>query len=418
VDVRAGDAGPAGSVIFGVTRDASDRVAAVDLAGQVLRHSPSGLVAARGTTAGDLPASVDLEVTRIYSGAALPAILAAAQIDAWGVDHQAFVASRPAATLLVGLRDETGVAAGTRITGATEMQASGSLTLTGNWDLTRSTWLAAGLPGTLTLRAAGDLTLQQTVGAPQVANLAATTTNAAANNTINNSNHAVRAGDTWNIRMAAGADLSAADPLATLATLTPTTAPSGNLVLARAGAGIRTGTGRIDLAAAADIRIADATSAIYTAGRIGATDTATNGNNRWTVDGGGISLKAGGSVTGPAGVPDLWITDWYRRLRQSATEFTRDGALTDWWSFRPRFQQGVATLGGGNIEVQAGANVQDLLFALPTNGRTTQTGATGGARAMDVTPIDSGARASSRRMFSVCTAAGTVTNALSAFFIS
>ncbi len=388
VDVRAGDAGPAGSVIFGVTRDAGDRAATVDLAGRVLRHSPSGLAAALAATAGDLPASVDLEVTRIYSGAAVPATIGAAQIDAWGLDHQAFVASRPAATLLASLRDETGVAAATRVTGATEVQASGALTLTGNWDLTRSTWLAAGLPGTLTLRAAGDMTLLQTVGAPQVANLPATTANAAANNTINNSNHAVLAGDSWNIRMAAGADLSAADPLATLATLATTTAPSGNLVLARAGAGIRTGTGRIDLAAAADIRITDATSAIYTAGRIGAIDTATNGNNRWTVDGGDIRLKAGGSVTGPADVPDLWITDWYRRLRQSATEFTRDGALTDWWSFRPRFQQGVATLGGGDIEVQAGANVLDLLFALPTNGRTAQTGATGAtgaARAMDVT---------------------------------
>ncbi len=379
IDVRAGEAGAPGAVVFGSARDASGASGVVTLAGEVLRHSTTSLAAVGSNNTSDAatrPASVDLELTRVYRGGEVPAVIGAAQIAAWAADHEAFVGSLAGSPLMAGLRDETGAAAGTRVTGATELQAAGTLTLDANWNLTQSSWLAAGLPGTLTLRAAGGLRLQQTLGAAQTPNLPATNANAASNNNINLANHAIVAGDTWHIRLAAGADLAAADPMATSGT-----AADGHLVLAGAQAGVRTGTGNIDLAAAGDIRIEQPASAIYTAGRIGAADTAINGNNRWAVDGGSISMRTGGSVQGPADVPDLWVTDWLRRPRQTATEFTRDGALTDWWSYRPRFQQGVATLAGGDIEVQAGGAVLDLLFALPTSGRTSVLGNT---RAVDV----------------------------------
>ncbi|KPF49496.1 hypothetical protein D621_14845 [beta proteobacterium AAP51] len=393
IDVRAGAAGAPGSVIFGHTRDASGATGPIALAGTVQRGSSTPAAGTgTGTVTADTPrASVDLELTRVYSGTQVPTLLGAAQLATWAADHQGFINSLPSsplATALAAMQDETGTAAGTRVTGATELRADGALTLDANWNLTADTWLAGGLPGTLTVRAAGGLRLQQTIGALNTPNLPATTANVVANNNINVANHAIRAGDTWHIRLAAGADLGAADPLAVVAppaNATGTGAPAAgrpDLVLANALAGVRTGTGRIDLAAAGDIRLDNAASAIYTAGRIGAADSAVNGNNRWAVDGGGISLRAGGSVLGPAGVPDLWVTDWLRRLRQTANDFVRDGFLTDWWSYRPRFQQGVATLAGGDIDVQAGADVRDLLLALPTSGRTSGRDA---ARTVEVT---------------------------------
>ena len=379
IDVRAGAAGvigTEGSVIFGTARDANGTTGEVQLAGEVLRRAAAG---SSGTPAGPA-ASVDLELTRVYSGADVPAVLGATQIARYAADHQSFINTLAGNALMANLRDEGGAATGTRVTGATELLRTGAMTLDTNWNLSNASWLAGGLPGTLTLRAAGGLRLQQTVGAANTPNLPATTGNAVANNNINLANHAIVAGDTWHIRLTAGADLTSADTLATAGT--PAAAAEGHLVLANALAGVRTGTGRIDLAAAGDIRLDNATSAIYTAGRIGVADTALNGNNRWAVDGGGISMRAGGSVLGAAGVPDLWVTDWLRRLRQTAGDFVRDGYLTDWWSFRPRFQQGVATLAGGDIEVRAGAAVRDLILALPTSGRTSSAG---GVRTVNVT---------------------------------
>ena len=392
IDVRAGDAGPSGSVVFGVLRDATLAPGAAALQGQVLRYSPAGLAARQAGQAGaDAAATVDLEVTRVYSGTEVPDVLDASRIAAWAAEHQNLIGGLSGSAAASGMRDETGALGSARVLGATEVRASGNLTLADNWDLSNTLWRSGNLPGTLTLRAPGDVTLRQTIGAPRVANLTVNTTNAIRNSDINSGNNDILAGDTWNIRVAAGADLSSADPLATRAG----SATSGNLVLATSAAGIRTGTGRIDLAAARDIRLDDQAAVIYTAGRIGATDTATytpgaindptitaRSFNRWAVDGGSISLRAGGSLLGPSAAADLWVTEWLRRPRQTANEFTRDGFLTDWWSLRSRFQQGIGTLGGGDIAVQVAGDVKDLMFALPTSGRTV---VAAGSRRVEVT---------------------------------
>lgn len=385
IDVRAGDGGSPGAVIFDVARAADGSVAPTRLQGQVLRYSAGGL-AARGIPGADAPARITLEATRTLSGNDVPSSIGAPQVAAWAQQNQAFLAASAArgdGGRLAGLRDEVGAVGDGRVVGALQLQASGSLTLAANWDLTADAWRAGDRAGTLTLRAAGDLTLNQTIGAPNAPNLPPTNANAQANSNINTSNHAILGGDTWHLRLAAGADLAAADPLATRgagSTVAPA-AGGGSLVLATAAAGLRTGTGRIDIAAAQDLRLLNSASAIYTAGRIGAADTATNGNDRWAVDGGGISVRVGGAVAGAANTPDLWVTDWLRRLRQTDPQFRADGFLTDWWSFRPRFQQGVGTLAGGDIDVRAGGDVSDLIFALPTSGRTTRVA---GARTVEV----------------------------------
>ena len=343
IDVRAGDAGPAGSVIFGVSRSATNVLAPTVLEGTVLRFSASGLAAHVAGQPGDAAASVDVEATRSYN---VSGNVTAPSISAYASDHAAFINASSPSAIVSGLRDETGVAVGARLLGATELRSSGSLMLNAAWDLTTAQWLAGGRPGTLTVRANGDLTISQSLGSP---------------------NDDILAGDTWNLRLTAGADLSAANPLATRAR---SGTPTGSVLLSGANARVRTGTGRIDIAAAENVSINNVTSSIYTGGRIGAPDTEVQGNNRWAIDGGGISIRAGGDLIGAVGsTGDLWINEWLRRPRNPNVAFA---ALqpTDWWSFRPRFQQGVGTLAGGDIDISAGGRISDIAAALPTTGRT------------------------------------------------
>jgi filamentous hemagglutinin family protein len=346
IDVRAGQEGPAGSMVFGVARGSDDTLAATRLEGRILRQG------------GSAPASVDVQATRRYE---VGPSVDGATIDALAADHEAFVArTGPAATAAVmgGLRDENGALAGGRIVGGVELRRGGDLRLDKAWDLTTPQWLSGLKPGTLTVRASGDVTLSQSIGSPD-ANILAT--------------------DTWSLRLVAGADLGAANPLDTLAAAAP---GKGSLRLSGADAKLRTGTGRIDLAASRDIAIDDPAAVIYTAGRIGAPDTDPLGTNRWATDGGGISMRAGGQISGALGnAGELWIGEWLRRPSPLADRFG-ELRLTDWWAFRPRVQQVVATLAGGDIDIAAGGNVSNLFVAAPTTGRTWRDGT--GTRQVDV----------------------------------
>ena len=168
----------------------------------------------------------------------------------------------------------------------------------------------------------------------------------------------------------AGADLSAANPLATLAARGATS--SGSVLLDGANAKLRTGTGSIEIAAASDFTLNNARCVLYTAGRMGADDTATGGNNRWSIDGGDISIVAGNDVKGAS---DEWITEWLRRPRVTT-------GAPEWWAYRPNFQQGIGALGGGHVSVTAGHNVEQMAAMLPTTARSVTDAA--GQRGVDV----------------------------------
>lgn len=347
IDVRAGEEGPTGSVIFGVGRDDSNTMRTATLAGTVKRYSANG----------DQAASVDLEATRTYSVSG--SSLSDGDIAGFAADHEAFMLADNSA-LVANLRDERGALAGARVTGGTEVTASSALNLATAWDLTDSQWLAGGAPGTLTVRSAGNLTISQSIGMP---------------------NDDLLDGDTWNMRLVAGADLAAANPLATLSA-DAVAADGGSLLLSGANAKLRTGTGRIDLAAAGDVAMDDARSVIYTTGRKGALDAGvgtrptapTDSQWRWAVGGGSISVVAGGDVKGAttlgsAAAGDLWITEWYRRPRLTSLNY-QQSQLTDWWAYRPRFQQAIGTLGGGDIDIAAAGSIVEMAAMLPTSGRT------------------------------------------------
>ncbi len=335
IDVRAGLGGAAGSVAFEVQRAAGSALPGLALAGTVKRASADG-----GSVA-----SVDVLATRRY---VVGTSLTAADIANYSADHAAFigsVAAAPTPTGVTPLKDDAGGLFSARVLGAVELNSASSLRLDAAWDLSTSSWLTENRPGTLTIRASGDLTVAQSIGLP---------------------NDNLLASDSWSLRLTAGADLAAANPLATQAR---TTTPQGSLLLTGAAARLRTGTGDIRLAAADDIRVNNVAATIYSAGKVGVADGA---NNRWAVDGGSISMLAGGNIAWVDANEsrDLWVAEWLRRPRLGPAAFITAGQPTDWWVHRPFFRQGVGTLAGGNVDVRAGGDVNNLTVALPTTGRT------------------------------------------------
>ncbi|MBL0726186.1 filamentous haemagglutinin family protein [Piscinibacter sp. HJYY11] len=356
IDVSAGQSGSAGSVNFGVSRDDQNLVGSATLQGTVRRRG--------GSTA----ASVDLEATRVYNVAG---DVTSSDIDRFAQDHQNFITGTTQAPV-AGLRDESGAVSDARVLGATELRSarsdtsSGDITLGSNWNLRDERWLADGRPGTLTVRAEGNLTVSASVGSVD-------------DNII--------AGDTWSLRLAGGADLSAANPLA-VRPLNALPADNGSLLLSGANAKLRTGTGRIALAAGRDIRIDNVDATIYTAGRTGVDDA----TSRWSVDGGSITLLAGGSITGASQQGSLWVNDWLRKRRMTQLAFQGREATdtlpgvepapnTDWWTYRARFRQAVGTLGGGDVSITAGGDMRHLDVMLPTSGRSSLEG---GSLSVDV----------------------------------
>lgn len=235
-------------------------------------------------------------------------------------------------------------------------------------------------PGTLTLRAAGNLLINGNLSDGfDKATVSAT------------AGYKLDSGDSWSYRLVAGSDLSAADPMAVRRNADPAT---GDFVL-KGGKLIRTGTGAIQVAAAGDIEVGlnysgaygvssregasyNTASVIYTAGRADTTDGFAKPNDIsfkavYPVDGGSLSLAAGGSIRAPE-VPEL-MNQWLVR-RGYETDGNITTALTWGIDFR-YFDQGVGALGGGNVRVRAGENIENLSVSLPTTGRDYATEAIG-----------------------------------------
>lgn len=251
-------------------------------------------------------------------------------------------------------------------------------------------WRVDGVPVQLTLRAGSDLVVAASLSDGFVAPVAP------------GERLALATGDSASFRLTAGADLTAAAPTAVQNGVT-----TGHLIVTPGRPSVadpsvidpvvvRTGNGRIDLAAAGDIRLGfdpvsgtytrpgAQASVVYTAGRASgvlpgfSTPTDRQGSPlpsapEYPSDGGDVSLHAGRDIV--AAPSTQLVTDW--QWRQGA--ITPDGRIAEtelgvplnpsWWIAFDRFQQGVGALGGGRVDVRAGRDVTNLAVAIPTTGR-------------------------------------------------
>jgi hypothetical protein len=205
----------------------------------------------------------------------------------------------------------------------------------------------------------------------------------------------------WSYRIVAGADTSGANPLATssaaatngnvtLAARTGVTTSTSNNGGTSNGAMVRTGTGSIAVAAAGNIAFNSTDAVIYSAGAGSilpvdqtfsppqfSVGQISNFNVGFPTRGGDVSLSAGGSIrgfgTGGTSAPSTQlINDWL--YRQGTLDASGNYAMTNttdigWFILYPEFRQGVGTLGGGNVRVTAGGNIEGLSVSAPTTAR-------------------------------------------------
>lgn len=186
----------------------------------------------------------------------------------------------------------------------------------------------------------------------------------------------------WSYRLVAGAALDSANALATTGI--------GDMQLGE-NLWVRTGVGDLTLVAANNIHVGESTS-IYTAGRstgggfyadlarqngdFNLFDYSALSNVVYAEAGGDIRFQAGGDITALG--TQLFVTDWLHRIGAADVDLSRlagtgfAGVLPTTWAVSPDdFTQGIATLGGGDIHINAGKTINNLSVSLPTTGKNT-----------------------------------------------
>ena len=331
---------------------------------------------------------IALEAFKVYSPAPLPATGAITLTNTTGAgqlnvatldtDNDAFMANSAAIASRLGLGADPRFA----VRPGVEVRSSGDLIVSvgetaaakdaRGWDL--STWRYAGQPGALTLRAAGNLDINGSIsdGFTKVAGTALP-------------GWTLASGDSWSYRLVGGADFASANPAAVVAA--PSSATGNvNISFGRIGTPadpalsvLRTGTGSITVAAARNFELGfngtgnnSSAAVLYTAGTPDTQDYSTLGSftaparANYPVRGGDITIYAGQDVRG-AVTPQL-ASSWL--FRQGFVD--ANGVLqtqTSWWPRFDRFQQNVATLGGGDLTIVAGRDVDDLSASVATSAR-------------------------------------------------
>ncbi len=314
--------------------------------------------------------------------------------------------------------------------GAELINTTGNITLgttasttTSDWNLATFRFGPDSAPGVLTIRAAGNIVLFNTISDGFQTS--------AYNSFLLAQNAALPVNaQSWSYRLIAGADHTAADfsrvrPLSALA------ADSGSLLLGKNGGNgvfvtpgqaaltatavgnryqaIRTGSGDITIAAARDVQLLNQFSVIFTAGTQVAdatmggtfdvpTTTATGGTvflgavqqapayaAQYTLGGGNVSITAANDIAhytrntanqliadSSRQLPVNWL---YRRgfidplTGEFGTARFGDTASTSWWVDFSNFFEGVGALGGGNVSLDAGRHIANVDAVAPTNAR-------------------------------------------------
>jgi len=317
-------------------------------------------------------ASVTVEAYRQYTATSL----AASNLGTTSVyftNAQAFANTNAAAIknrLGMSLSDPN-----MHLTPGLEIDSTGDLTLTANttninWDL--HNWRfnnGAGAlteTGILTLRAAGNLNINYSISDGFTTATSST----------------LFAGPSWSYRLVAGADMTAANVMAvnntgatgnvTLAAGKETLPTSSNKVITATMDQVRTGTGFIDVAAGGSVNLGNRDSAIYTAGvaATGVPSYTYNGQSSvFPTGGGSINIAADGNINGDSSgtmpVNEL-VSEWQWRQGQAAS----NGAYIApaWWINYGAFRQNIGALGGGNVNITAGGNINTLSAVVPASG--------------------------------------------------
>lgn len=325
-----------------------------------------------------------------------PKILKPSVVEA---DNLAFVGSKAANTQRMVAELAGGnaaLAAKLSVAPGVEIRSPGRLSLESEWNLMPVSGSRVGEAMRLSLRAGGDLTVLNSLSDGFAAARTATDKRAIAANGV------ALAGRAASFRLVAGSDLTAADPL----TVNGSENATGSLIIGKPAATasgtppivfIRSTTGSIAMAAAADINLGAALNAqgrngqvrIYTTGEPAAAlsrqdlqrlglltppvllDGSTTGSyaGPFFEHAGAIGLSAGRDLLGlPAyrygGTGVQYVSDWWWR---QVNDTAANKGLAFWVRY-DQFAQGIASFGGGNIALRAGRDLVDVEASTPLTG--------------------------------------------------
>lgn len=390
IDVAGSASGEGGRAVLRVPRIGSDEGQDVAIDGTL-----TSLVAGASDKM--------IEAVKVYADVAEINKASVESSADWYTETEKFVADNKTA-ILSGLGSSD-----FRLQPGLEMRASAEMLVSVNesagvtqasnrgWNL--NVWRFDGEPVSLTLRATDSLTLLGSISDGFVKSSVA---KMSMPNWLLDSASAHSA----SYRMVAAADFAAANPLAVLAREDESgdfridfkRSPSSPNDLPVAL--LRTGTGNIDLAAGHDVILGSVESLagellsaqVYTAGRASGTGSFTapsialnsaygalstnKAQAQYAVDGGDIGIFAQHDVQGVA--TQQLFTDWLYRQGQTKLDNSgntvfagaspsKSGYATSWWVQYDRFNQGLATFGGGDIHVTASTgNVSNLSLAAAT----------------------------------------------------
>jgi len=239
-----------------------------------------------------------------------------------------------------------------------EVRSEGVVNLGADWNFRDAA--AGGEAGVLTLRAGGNLNINN-----NLSDGFSTATKLDGVNPAALQDASFRGGNAWSFNLVAGADVSSADMMSTRAGV-------GDLTLAAAKV-IRTGAGNIRMAAGQDIVLKANTSAVYTAGTRYTPPPGFSVPSlaQFSQGGGDIEMVAHRDVLGVASA-QLYSNWLFRQggLGADGASYVTN-AQPAWWVRFDKFEQGVATLGGGDVTITAGGKVSNLSASAASQGYTT-----------------------------------------------
>lgn len=276
------------------------------------------------------------------------------------------------------LQDKVQVRAGV------EIQATGDLTL--DTDINLLSWrppadsvsaVLAEAPVNLTLRAGGNLYVKGSISdgltrgiiVDGVMNIETADISKVSPFDV------IQPGQGGDIRLIGGADLKAAQVMAT-----KVVGSNGDVVIGRESGNdvlVRTTTGDVQIAAARDAALLNPHAVVYTTGQYIAppddfymldfadfNSLIAGASHPFMTGGGSVNVSAGRDVlalTGSADDGKQYVTDWWFRRKE-------DDGSTTWWNRYDLFQQGFATFGGGNVAVQAGRDTWNVSASAAAGG--------------------------------------------------
>ncbi|WP_200383445.1 filamentous haemagglutinin family protein [Rhodocyclus tenuis] len=296
---------------------------------------------------------IDIDAVKTYTGTSLTTGETngtALGQDSIIADNTAFMQNKGTILAALGVDDDSRF----HLRPGVEIRSSGDFTVSNDWNL-YSASRPGGEAGFLSIRAAGNLNINGTIsdGFNGVAR-----------------NSTLMSGGAWSMRLVAGADLSAANPLATNGS------GSGDLSIA-GGKLLRTTSGSIELAAGRDIVLGGTTAApatVMVTGTLSALDAAlaaefTNPDKAvFTAHGGRLSAVAGRDIKSPVSDQTL-VNNWFLRSGRLDGSGKFSSNSLAWWSRFDLFRHGLGSFGGGNVLVSAGRDVQDVTVVAPTSAR-------------------------------------------------